>query len=115
MAKFNIYGVAPDQRGNAVLVRVNNVADVVQQQGQLASLARALAPQTIEAKVYSTLAAKLKASLAEAGVDADVNVVNPAGYVPAKSDLVRDVFVGVLGATVFAGITYGVKRWRKRK
>lgn len=115
MSKFNIQGLAPDKRGNAVLIRVNNVANVVQQQGQLASLAQALAPQTIESKVYATLADKLKTSLADQGVDADVSVVNPAGYAPAKSDLVRDVFVGVLGATVFAGITYGVGRWRKRK
>jgi len=108
-------GLDPAQRGNAVLIRVNNIANVVQQQGQLAALAQALAPSTIESKVYSTLASKLKASLADSGVDADVSVVNPSGYAPAKSDILRDVFVGVLGATAFAGIVYGVKRWRKRK
>lgn len=113
--RTNFAGIAPEQRGNAVLIRVNNIAQVVAQQGQLAALAQSLVPQTIEGKVYSSLASKLKTSLADSGVDADVNVVNPAGYAPAKSDLLRDVFVGILGATVFTGITYGIKRWRKRK
>lgn len=109
-----LFGLDPTARGNAVLIRVNNVASVVQREGQLASLAQALAPQTIESKMYSTLASKLKASLAEQGVDADVNVVNPAGYTPCKSDLVRDVFVGILGAATFTTLMYGIKRWRKR-
>jgi hypothetical protein len=115
MSKINVFGVAPEKRGNAVLIRVNNVADVVKQQGQLAAFAQALAPATIESKVYSTLADKLKTALAEQGVDADVHVVNPAGYEPCKSDLLRDVFVGVLGATVFTTTLWGYRRWRKRK
>jgi len=108
-------GLDATQRGNAVLIRINNAAEVVKREGQLAALAQALVPATIESKLYSTFASKLKASLNEQGVDADVNVVNPAGYVPAKSDVLRDVFVGIIGATAFAGIVYGVKRWRKRK
>ncbi len=108
-------GLDAAQRGNAVLIRINNAAEVVKREGQLASLAQALAPSTIESKLYSTLASKLKASLADSGVDADVHVVNPAGYAPAKSDILRDVFVGVLGATAFATLVYGVKRWRKHK
>lgn len=115
MSRSSIIGLDPSQRGHAVLIRLNNTAEIVQKQGQLASIAQMLAPSTIETKVYSTLADKLKTSLAEQGVNADVNVVDPAGYKPIQSDVLRDILIGVAGATVFAGLSYGIGRWRKRK
>jgi hypothetical protein len=99
--------------GHALLIRVNNTADVVSQQGALAQLAQTLAPMTIEGQMYSTLASRLKSALADQGVDASTTVVDPAGYKPATSDVLRDVAIGVLGAGVFAGLAYLFKRGRK--
>lgn len=107
-----IFG-AQAEGGHALLIKVNNTHDVVRQQGALASLAQTLAPMTVESQLYSTLGDKLKSALLDQGVDATATVVNPAGYKPATSDVLRDVVIGVLGAGVFAGIAYLVKRGRK--
>lgn len=75
--------VASDTAGQALLIQVKNVPDLVKSQGGAAgTMAYSLAPGTITGKVYSTMQGELKTKLKEQGVDADVSIVSPAGYKP---------------------------------
>lgn len=88
--------------GQAVVIRVNNVADVVKSQGGAAgNLAFALVPGAVTSKVYDTLKDQLASGLKEKGVDADVTVTGapPSGPRP-KSDL--------LGGALFGGGLVGI-------
>jgi hypothetical protein len=93
-----------DQETNrALLIRVRNTAELARSQGSVASLAQALAPATVEAKVYSSMASELRKSLKDKNVDADVSVVEPKAWQPADGKHVwSDVGLGLGIAGVLA-------------
>ncbi len=99
----NIYSAGMDVLGaetnRALLIRVKNTAELARSQGALASFAQQIAPSTIEAKVYDTMAQQLKESLADKHVDADVTVVEPRAWKPADGKHVAsDVALTVAAA-----------------
>lgn len=99
---------------HAVLVKVKNVAELVRAQGAVASLAQAVAPASIESKVYATLKDELKTALKDKGVDADISVVDPANYVSAGWDhLGTDLGLAIGGAGIGALIYWLFTRHRK--
>lgn len=99
---------------HAVLIRVKNAAELARAQGAVASLAQAIAPASIEAKVYDTIASEIKSSLKEKGVDADVSVVDPKNYASAGWDhLGTDLGMAIGGAGVAALIFWLATRHRK--
>lgn len=98
---------ADSDTNRAVLIKVKNAAELARSQGALASFAQALAPATIEAKVYSTLAAKLAEALKKENVDAEITVVEPKGYVAADGKhIASDIGWALGGAGVLAGLWY---------
>lgn len=91
-------GFAP---GRGVLIQVHNSAQLARSQGAIASVAQALAPETIDAKVLDQIKSELAKALKEKGVDAVVTVVDPASFRPADgSHIWVDVAAGVGGAGV---------------
>jgi hypothetical protein len=87
-----------DQATNrAILIRVRNAAELARSQGALGTLAAALVPGTVEAKVYDEMKAKLVESLKANNVDADVSVVEPKNFKsPTNSHLAHDAVVGAV-------------------
>lgn len=84
------------ETNRAVLIRVHNADELARSQGAIATFAQTLAPATIEAKVYDTLAQRLKKSLAAQNVDADVSVVESSAFKPAgNGHIARDVGLAV--------------------
>lgn len=71
------------ETNRAILIQVHNAAQLARSQGAIASIAQALAPATIEAKVYDEMKKKFIASLKDQNVDADVSIVDPANWKPA--------------------------------
>lgn len=105
----SVYIGADTNRG--VLIRIKNAGDLARSQGHLASLAQALAPSMIEAKVYDELAKQLKSSLKDKNVDADVTVVEPGAFATADGKhIARDIGIGLLAAG--GVITVGALLWR---
>lgn len=100
--------------GRAVLIKVRDVPTLVRAQGGAAgALAQEFLPDTVEAKVYSEMAAEMKRGLKEKGVDADVSVVAPVGYKPApQPDFTRGIMIGGGVVAALASIVYAV--WGKR-
>jgi hypothetical protein len=87
----------------AILIKVNNAGELARSQGFIATFAQALAPASIEGKVYSTMAQQLRDSLKEKQVDADVTVVEPGAWRPAgSSHIATDVAVGLTAFGVAA-------------
>jgi hypothetical protein len=78
----------------AILIQVKNAAELARSQGAVASLAQSIAPETIEAKVYSAMAEKLADSLKKEHVDATITIVNPVGYESAGGIHWLDVGLG---------------------
>ena len=103
-----------DPSGRAVLIRVIDVPSVVKAKGGGAgSLAIALAPQTIEHKVYTDMAAQIRQGLAKEGVLADVQVVSPLGFQPVGSSPIwRGVAIG-LGALTAGFIGWKLVSWKR--
>lgn len=89
-----------------VTIKVNNVENLVKQQGGAAGeIAFKLAPQTVSNTVYSKLKDQLAAALKEKGVEADVTITSsPATGAPAKGELLTGLALGAGGV----GIAYGV-------
>lgn len=86
-------GAAAEPESRVLQIRLRNVGDLVQKKGGAAGgLAYKLTPQTITDKVLGEMRAQFAQKLAEEGVDADVQVVAPAGFKPAASR--RDFLTG---------------------
>jgi hypothetical protein len=101
-----IGAAAPDSGGPYVTIHVNNVNDLVASQaGSLGTLASSLLPQTIQAKVYNTIAQQIQDGFKQNGVQADVKVV--AGNVPSN-DLGSDLVPGILIGAGLVGACYGI-------
>lgn len=87
----------------AILLRVRNVPQLVAAQSKAGAFLQQLAPDTIEAQVYSTIKDELSSAMKEKGVDADVQIVSGSGYSPAPdSSLLTTVLVGLGGVAVGA-------------
>lgn len=97
----------------AVLIKIKNVPAVITKQGGSAgalaqgvgSFAKGLGSSainaTLEGKVYDTVAAQLHDKFKEQGVDADVQVVEPAGYQAAgASPIWKPIALGLGGVGV---------------
>lgn len=88
---------------HALLIKVKNAPDLARSQGALAAFAQMLAPATVENKVYEEMATKLKASLKDQNVLADVSIVDPAAWKPSVgAHLWSDVAWALGGAGVLA-------------
>ena len=93
--------------GKSVLVRLRDPASLARAQGSLAALAQSLAPATIESKVYDTFRDTLAQSLKDKGIDADVSVVQAAGFRPADgSHIATDIGFAIGGAGVLGVMWY---------
>jgi hypothetical protein len=84
-------GLTPEQAASAVshravIVQVRNATQLAQKQGLAASLAAALAPETIENKVLDTIRSKISDAMKKEGVDAAVAVVEPANWQPLNGE-----------------------------
>lgn len=64
----------------AILIHVRNPAQVARQQGGVAAIAQMLAPDTVEEKIHSTIADRLRGALRNEGVDAEVSIVEPSAF-----------------------------------
>lgn len=101
---------AQSSAARALLVRVRDVPALVRAQGGAAGgFAAQLAPQTMENLVYGKMKDEFAEKLKEKGVDADVQVVASAGFVPAGSSPIWKPLAFGLGA----GLLYMVL-FRKR-
>ncbi len=88
----------PAATNRAVLIRVNNAAQLAKKQGAVATIAEAIAPKTIEAKVYDEMVKKLSGALRDQGVDATVVVVEPADVkLAGPSPIWKALALGMLG------------------
>ena len=86
----------------AILIHVRNPAQVARQQGGVAALAQALAPDTVEEKIHATIADRLRGALRNEGVDAEVTLVEPSNLKPAGMSnwwKYLAIGIGALGAT----------------
>lgn len=95
-------GAALQQTNRAILVRVNNTAQLARSQGGIATAAQRIAPATVEARVYDEVAKSLRQAFKDQNVDADVELVEPSGWSPATASFVwSDIAagVGLIGVT----------------
>lgn len=109
---LDVLGADPSP-AQAILIRVKNASELARSQGAVATFAEALAPATVGTKVLSTIAAQLKSALKGNNVDAEVTVVDPAGWEPASNKFVQDVGFAVGGAGALAAawwLFFGRKR-----
>lgn len=111
----DILGAAAASSTNrALLIKINNPAELARSQGSLAAFVQTLAPSTIEAKIYDTLASKLRDALSAQNVDASITVVEPKAFTSAGSGHVaRDVGIAVAGVGGLALLYHLFKRRRK--
>jgi hypothetical protein len=101
---ITVLGADPST-GKAILIKVKNAADLARSQGALASFAQALAPASIESKVYQQMASELGKALKEKSVDADISIVEPAGWQPAGMGHVwTDVGFAIGGAGIIGAL-----------
>ncbi len=98
---------AGTETSHALLVRVKNAADLARSQGAVAALAQAIAPATIETKVYEEMGKQILDALRQKNVDAEVTVVDPAGWKPANgAHLWTDVGFMLGGGAIVALILH---------
>jgi hypothetical protein len=111
--------MADPTTNRAILIRVRNAAELARSQGAVATIAQAIVPATIEAKVYDTMAEKLKESLKANNVDAEVSVVEPNKFRSANGNHVaQDVVVGAVTVSAVVGLLaliYHFVAGRKKK
>lgn len=89
----------------AILIRVRNAAELARSQGAVATIAQALVPATIEAKVYDTVAQKLRDSLKTNNVDAEVTIVEPSKFTAADGKhIAQDVVIGAVTVSAVVGL-----------
>ena len=100
-----------------VAVRLQNVGDLVQQQGgATGKLAYSIAPKTITATAYDALRKKLIEGFAQQGVSADVTVQTTPGGGPPQTDLLRGIVIGAVGVGVgWAAWKYVLRDMIKRR
>ena len=103
------------ETNRAILIRLKDPIGVARAQGATAAFAASLAPATIEARVYEAVAMQIGASLGEKNVEADVTVVEPAGWTEATNmvNLGSD-FAYILGGAGVAGVLYWLFRKGKK-
>lgn len=78
--------------------------------GRVASFITSVAPESITNKIYSEMQKQFAQKLREQGVDADVQIVDPAGYRPSGMGGTEAlVFVGV--GAVTAGLGMLIWKW----
>jgi hypothetical protein len=89
----------------SVLITVRDIPALVKAQGGgAAALVNRIVPDTIEETVYDKMVADITGAMKQKGVDADVKVVSPMGYQPARSScFLVGALVGV-GATIALGL-----------
>lgn len=100
--------VGSDQETNrAILIRLNDPAEIARRDGTTAAIAQTLAPATVEARVFDDLAVKLRDSLKGYHVDADVSVVEPTSWTTASTSkhLWQDIAIGI-GAVGVAALVW---------
>jgi len=96
-------GAQGQETNRAILIRVNNAAQLARSQGSIASLAQTIAPATIEGKVYDEIAKKISEALKKEHVDATVNVAEPVGWKSADGKQVwSDVGLALGGVGIIA-------------
>ena len=96
-------GAQGQETNRAILIRVNNAAQLARSQGAIASLAQTVAPATIEGKVYDEIAKKISEALKKEHVDATVNVAEPVGWKSADGKQVwSDVGLALGGVGIIA-------------
>lgn len=92
---MNDLSKAPMAGGRGLLIRVHNPAQLARKQGGVAALAQALAPETVEEKIYSEMAGRLKQALRNEGVDASVSIVDPANFQGSSGGLWKALAIGL--------------------
>lgn len=107
----------PVQQGPYVTIHVNNIPDLVKQQGGGAgAFALNFVPKTIESTVYGKIAEEVSRGFKDKGVNAEVKVVQNA---PPGGPFKRDFLTGVgVGAATFGlgfGIVKLIKHLRSRR
>jgi hypothetical protein len=90
----------------AIVIRVRNAADLVRRSGAIASFAQQLLPTTLESEVYSRMAKELDQGLRAKGVDAEVAVVEPAGWRPVPNISLKSAAIGAGAAGLFATLLW---------
>ncbi len=90
----------------AILIQVKNAGALAANQGKVAALAAGVAPATIESTVLSTVVSKLKDNFKTQGVDADVSMVEPAGYQPASGSGLMVNVACVAGGAAVVGLAW---------
>jgi hypothetical protein len=104
------------ETNQALLIRVKNAAELARSQGAVASFAQALAPATIEARVYSEMAKKIGASLRDQHVDAEIEIVEPSKFRGAGNGHIgRDLGLVLGGGGLLAIGGWLAAKWWKRK
>jgi hypothetical protein len=101
------------ETNRAILIKVRNAAQLAKSQGAVATFAQALAPATVEAKVYDTMAQELRTSLRAKNVDATVTVVEPSAWETADGKHIWTdvgIGVGILGAAALMWRIFGGKK-----
>lgn len=93
---------------SAILIRVRNPSDLARKQGGAAAVAQMLAPNTVDEKIHSTIADRLRGALKNEGVDAEITLVEPSGFKSASmSNWWKYLAIG-LGAFGTAYVGYRV-------
>jgi hypothetical protein len=107
-------GAAPTQDPRGVLIRVRDPIAVAKAQGgNMAAAAAAVGPDFVAGKVFQGIADKIAAGFKDQKIDADVFVVQAAGYAPVgSSTLSKVLFVGV-GAAIGGVLAVFLKRKKK--
>lgn len=97
--------MADPNTNRAILIRVRNAAELARSQGAVATIAQAIVPATIEAKVYEEMAKKLQESLKANNVDAEITVVEPSKFKSATNGhLAQDAVVGAVAISGVVGL-----------
>ena len=97
----------------AILIKLRDPAALARAQGPVASFAQAVAPSTIEGKVYEGFRDQLAKSLKEKAIDADIQIVQPSSFIPADSAHVAADLGFALGGAGLVGIFWFLFGGRK--
>ncbi len=97
----------------ALLIRIRNPVQIARSQGGIATAAMALAPDTVEQKIYSEMAQRLGTALRNENVDAEITVVKPSDFKPEISNFWKFLAVG-LGVVGAGYVGYRAVKGRKK-
>jgi len=106
---------AQAKKQRALIIQINNVPQLVAAQGEVASLAQQIVPDSIDAKVYETVGDQLLAGLKDKGVDATIKTVDVSKWALDEDDLGAFKFtaIGFASASVLGLIAYFMFRGTK--